>query len=710
MIRILLLLLLYPAFVFAQQREVFRIDSLTKEGILLDKGWKWHAGDNPEWAKVDFDDAAWQSINPTKDIFDLPQIPKNGKIGWLRLTLSLDSAIRYPLVLMIEQSGASEIYLNGNLIHHYGILSSNPKQIKAFDPLFNPLPLPINNNQLTQTLSIRYALQSNITYPTFFGKKNSGFKAQLISTENGIEFQTNIIKDQRNNIQNIGIFGVLSILFLSIYLFFPKRLANLYFGIYCMLQLILSYTFYKNSSLNAVEFYNFSSNLAVNLQITSYLLMLLAVYTILEQKKGITYWFFVVLGLSTIVFTFFSPKIGWILFVIISSFLNVDITFVSFIAIKNKKRGAWIIALGAVIFIICWSIFLLQYYQIFNYPSNLFYLTAVLSIPVAFAIFLSFDFGLVNKELQQKFIENEKLSEEKQQILFAQNERLEKQVTERTAELNQSLNVLKATQSQLIQSEKLASLGELTAGIAHEIQNPLNFVNNFSDLSVELLEEMETEFRAGKSNDAFEIAADLKQNLSKINHHGQRASAIVKGMLEHSRTSSGTKVVTDINALADEYLRLAYHGLRAKDSSFNATMETHFDSDLPKIEVIPQDIGRVLLNLINNAFYAVNQRNSTVETLHATSLQYQPTVTITTRKLENAIEISVKDNGNGIPENIKDKIFQPFFTTKPTGQGTGLGLSLAYDIVTKGHGGTIEVDSLKGEGTAFILKLPIQLN
>ncbi|MBJ7429110.1 MAG: histidine kinase, partial [Bacteroidia bacterium] len=437
------------------------------------------------------------------------------------------------------------------------------------------------------------------------------------------------------------------------------------------------------------------------------LLMLLAVYTILEQKKRITYWFFVVLGLSTIVFTFFSPKIGWILFVIISSFLNVDITFVSFIAIKNKKRGAWIIALGAVIFIICWSIFLLQFYQIFNYPSNLFYLIAVLSIPVAFAIFLSFDFGLVNKELQQKFIENEKLSEEKQQILSTQNETLEKQVTERTAELNQSLNVLKTTQAQLIQSEKLASLGELTAGIAHEIQNPLNFVNNFAEVSAEMLDEMHEELEKGDTTEAIAIATDLKTNLEKINHHGQRASAIVKGMLEHSRTSTGTKVATNLNALADEYLRLAYHGLRAKDSSFNATMETHFDPELPKIEVIPQDIGRVLLNLINNAFYAVNQRNSTVETLHATSLPYQPTVTITTKKLENAIEISVKDNGNGIPENIKDKIFQPFFTTKPTGQGTGLGLSLAYDIVTKGHGGTLTVSSIPGTETTFEIQLPI---
>jgi signal transduction histidine kinase len=281
--------------------------------------------------------------------------------------------------------------------------------------------------------------------------------------------------------------------------------------------------------------------------------------------------------------------------------------------------------------------------------------------------------------------------------------------------LQRTLSDLKSTQAQLIQSEKLASLGELTAGIAHEIQNPLNFVNNFAEVSAELLDDMKADLQAGKTAEASEIADDLQVNLQKINHHGQRASAIVKGMLEHSRTSTGTKVATDISALVDEYLRLAYHGLRAKDSSFNATMETHFDPDLPKIEVIPQDIGRVLLNLINNAFYAVNQRNNAVETLHdnavetlhAMSLPYQPTVTITTRKLENAIEISVKDNGNGIPEAIKDKIFQPFFTTKPTGQGTGLGLSLAYDIVTKGHGGSLDLESTQGQGCTFTIILPI---
>jgi signal transduction histidine kinase len=268
-------------------------------------------------------------------------------------------------------------------------------------------------------------------------------------------------------------------------------------------------------------------------------------------------------------------------------------------------------------------------------------------------------------------------------------------------EIQLQKQTLQTTQAQLIQSEKLASLGELTAGIAHEIQNPLNFVNNFAEVSEEMLVEMEEELDKGDTAEVKAIAADLKQNLSKINHHGKRAASIVRGMLEHSRTSTGVKEPTDLNALADEYLRLAYHGLRAKDSSFNATQETHFDPDLPKIEVIPQDIGRVLLNLINNAFYAIHDKAK--QRLEG----YSPNLTISSRKLGDVIEISVKDNGNGIPDAIKDKIFQPFFTTKPTGQGTGLGLSLAYDIVTKGHGGMLTVSSIPEKETTFEIQLPI---
>ena len=266
--------------------------------------------------------------------------------------------------------------------------------------------------------------------------------------------------------------------------------------------------------------------------------------------------------------------------------------------------------------------------------------------------------------------------------------------------LNQTIDSLKKTQSQLIQSEKMASLGELTAGIAHEIQNPLNFVNNFSDVNKELIDELQDSLKAGNVNDAITIANDIKENEIKIMHHGKRADAIVKGMLQHSRTGSGQKEMTNINELAEEYLRLAYHGLRAKDKSFNAKFETDFDNSIGKINVIPQDMGRVLVNLINNAFYAVGEKKK------MSGNAFEPTVKVITKRDNGNVEIRIKDNGSGISQKVLDKIFQPFFTTKPTGQGTGLGLSLAYDIITKGHGGDLKVRTAEGEGTSFIITLP----
>ncbi|OON68919.1 ATP-binding protein [Hymenobacter sp. CRA2] len=313
------------------------------------------------------------------------------------------------------------------------------------------------------------------------------------------------------------------------------------------------------------------------------------------------------------------------------------------------------------------------------------------------------------KHLEQERLEREQEIAEKRRI-EAENSELERMVAERTAtltqqaqELQHALDELKTTQDQLIQSEKMASLGELTAGIAHEIQNPLNFVTNFSDVSAELVQELlEEQQRPDRDPDLeAELLADLKQNLEKITHHGQRAASIVRGMLEHSRQNTGERQPTDVNKLADEYLRLAYHGLRAKNKSFNATITTFFDPAVGSIAAVSQDLGRVLLNLFTNAFYAVQKRQE------AAGAGFVPTVNVATRRrAEGHIEIRVQDNGTGIPAEVQQKIFQPFFTTKPTGEGTGLGLSLSYDIVTKGHGGNIEVESAEGQGTEFIITLP----
>jgi signal transduction histidine kinase len=350
-------------------------------------------------------------------------------------------------------------------------------------------------------------------------------------------------------------------------------------------------------------------------------------------------------------------------------------------------------------------VFILKDFALFPYNALTIYSlqigSALEALILSFALADKINIYKAEKEsAQEKMLlslqENEKL-------IRNQNTILENKVSERTALLNQSIEDLKAAQNQLIQSEKMASLGQLTAGIAHEIQNPLNFVNNFSEVSTELVDELNEELDKGSFEEAKAIALDLKQNLIKINNHGKRADNIVKGMLQHSRSNTGIKEPTDINNLCNEYLKLAYHGFQANDKTFRINTETHFDPILPKVNIIPQDMSRVILNLLNNAFYACIERSKKEEQ------NYIPKVSITTQLISNEyISITIKDNGTGIPNQIKDKIFQPFFTTKPNGLGTGLGLSLTFDIIQKGHNGTIEVLSEVDMGTEFKVTLPIK--
>jgi two-component system NtrC family sensor kinase len=393
--------------------------------------------------------------------------------------------------------------------------------------------------------------------------------------------------------------------------------------------------------------------------------------------------------------------------------LNFVITVIIFLLKRSTETKVFLLGmLPFLIDIVCYLIletgalfsvslsnFLTVYNDYFGYLNGF----CLLWTAVVISWDLFKQYALQEKQITQEKLEKEQLSKEKEiqrsELIVQQKIELEKQVIERTSELKKSLEELKSTQSQLIQSEKMASLGELTAGIAHEIQNPLNFVNNFSDVNKELLEELKEEAEKGNLNEVKIIANDVIANEEKINHHGKRADAIVKGMLEHSRTNSGIKELADINALCDEHLRLSYHGLRAKDKLFNAELQTDFDTTVGTINIVPQDIGRVILNLINNAFYAVNDKKKRAIN------GYEPIVSVGTRKAGSKVEIRVSDNGNGIPQNILDKIFQPFFTTKPTGEGTGLGLSLSYDII-KAHNGELTVETKEKEGTVFIIQLP----
>ena len=402
--------------------------------------------------------------------------------------------------------------------------------------------------------------------------------------------------------------------------------------------------------------------------------------------------------------------------------LSIIITFLLYI--RSSEKSFRYVIFGALSLMILYVLIFpfeihirpdFVFYKLLRQNFRLIEVICISWLTVTFTWVLFMQYAQLRADNAQKALDNERLAKEKEiernQLIEAQKVELEKQVKERTAELTLSLKELKATQNQLIQSEKLASLGELTAGIAHEIQNPLNFVNNFSELSVDLTKDLNTEITKKPIDEVYvkEIMHDLTANQEKINLHGKRASSIVKGMLEHSRASTGKKELTDINKLADEYFRLSYHGLRAKNKDFNAEMITHFDTTIPKIEMIPQDIGRVIVNLINNAFYAVNEKRILDDGRPTTDTgkKFEPTVTVSTKKLDNAIEIRVKDNGTGMSEAVRAKVFQPFFTTKPTGQGTGLGLSLAYDIITKGHGGTLKVESTEGVGSEFIILLPV---
>jgi signal transduction histidine kinase len=699
---------------FSQNTSIpaFHLFELPQYGIVLDSGWKFIADDNPDYAKSGYDDSQWQSMNPTLDVHDVPAIVKKG-IGWFRLHLLIDSnLLKKQLALIINQASASEIFLNGQLIYRFGTISTHPKDIIAYDPASKPVSFPLNEN-MEQVLAVRYALQPDIRYTDIWARTNPIINAKVNEINTAFDqyrfqrgFATSIIF-------RMGIFLILAILHLAYYLNYPPQKANLYFSLFAflsiggLLQLNLP---------NEVELVYYLSNLTLALAFLQIFLLLTAVYYLFDQKQGWIYWG-LLLGIFISIFLngWGYPSYWAIIPAIIYQLVNLEIIRIAFKALKLKKKGAWIICAGGICFLVFYLSF--QLGVAFNYIGisisvnytlgDLLFNIAALTIPIAISIYLGLDFAFTNYALKQKLIEVEKLSEktiiqekEKQQILATQNETLEKQVTERTAELKQSLDNLKSTQGQLIQSEKMASLGELTAGIAHEIQNPLNFVNNFSELNNELIEELKSELAVGNLQSATEIAGDVKDNSEKITQHGKRADAIVKGMLQHSQKSIGEKISTDINTLADEYIRLSYHGLRAKDKNFNATLKTDFDASIGKINIVPQDIGRVLLNLYNNAFYAVNEKSK----LH--NKDYNPAVSVSTEKINDKVQIKVQDNGNGVPKNIIDKIFQPFFTTKPTGQGTGLGLSLSYDII-KAHGGEITVKAEENDGSVFTVTLPL---
>jgi signal transduction histidine kinase len=670
----------------------------------------------------DTTNATWQAINTlTLNAPNGKPFPWKGR-GWFRKSFAVPIALRNrPLYFQMAQWGASEIFLDGLKLASYGKLGNTRAEEHNFVPFecisFMPDTQPIHH------WVVHYS-NHHINLPGGPLAYN-GFKLGI--SPQPIPYRERMIQTAAGAMSISFCLGF-GLFFFFVFRFYPQRLASLMAAAWLLhfsLIFIPLQLFPLNGDGEFSRLCSLTWQIAVGTINGSVVLFYYALY---YGKFPPRSWFVVGFNVLIVFALCTFPETGNYVF-FIGAVLQVEIYRMLILGYKKDRNKFWILAIGEPLSLLLFLLVIVNIFGIF--PQNrittgrfIFMILSDLCIPIMLALQLAWEFGSANRVLQKQVVQVNELMEEnlnkeqeKQQILASQNETLEHQVAERTEALNHSLATLQATQAQLIQSEKLASLGELTAGIAHEIQNPLNFVNNFAEISVDLAKELDEEIEKEPLDKSLvkELVKDISQNQEKINHHGQRASSIVKGMLEHSRSSSGVKEPTDLNALADEYMRLAYHGLRAKDSTFNATMETHFDPDLPKIEVIPQDIGRVLLNLISNAFYAVNEKaKQGIE-------GYSPTVTVSTRHrltsaelsnrrsaTESAIEINIQDNGNGIPEAIKDKIFQPFFTTKPTGQGTGLGLSLAYDIVTKGHGGSLVVESQQGEDCTFTMILPIE--
>ena len=707
---IILIFLIYSSSSIAQDSTlVISHDMFNENGeiSLATKGaWLFKAGRDSTYTKANAKE--WIELKPAAITEKLAD--ENGKFeGWFRIKIKLNETFKDSLVglnFSHKSWTPMDLFINGNLLKSYGQTGLDGAVFKTYKH---------NNNKAYDFVNIETDKTYNILL--FVTDKTNVLDGRLIASMANLS-NFIVLGNSRIGLKDTGqsssvffstLLGVLTFLFWALYflnkrekqLLYPSVTITFMFLASAVILLInlwtlMPYTIFRISiGIASICSHGFLFSIPLTLGI------------IFKNTIPKTIWISsgVFFALSVIAGLFFTG-IGFIILAFGIVYLIIVLVYYLLKSWKtlNGPKRAFVIGIGILLLLLSVMLAFLNMVSessqdIVNFISPL----ALLSFPISLFVYILLWLKESRKEKEKNVDELIKITQEKKDLLENQNEVLEQQVNERTTELNQSLQYLKSTQSQLIQSEKMASLGELTAGIAHEIQNPLNFVNNFSEVSKELLDEMLEEIENGDMEEAKAIMSDVVQNLEKINHHGKRADSIVKGMLQHSRTSGNKKEATDINALADEYLRLAYHGLRAKDKSFNATLETDYDENLKKIDIIPQDIGRVILNLITNAFYAVNEKFSFAKT--SQDKEYEPTVTLTTKKSGTLVSISVKDNGNGIPKHVLDKIFQPFFTTKPTGEGTGLGLSMSYDIA-KAHGGELNVETKEGEGTTFIITIP----
>lgn len=669
-------------------------------------GWIFKDGNDTARAKKDINLTGWERLNPSE--LSAKYADKNGKVEcWFRIKIKLDTAFKYDnFGFRMSAWAATDLYVDGNLIMTSGNTGKDGTSFRENKP-FGKYPVPVTLKPGNEyTIALHFVDFIDPFQPALLKSENIGLQNLLSIT--GPKYNEDFLHFVRDitfyNTIWISVCLLLTLLFWLLAIQNPAE-KNLRLIALCT-------TFFAMSAICTTLRYNFGINYfewslyvyGFNLFNVLLLIMMMLILSnifmgnISKRLKIFVVLFFIT-GLVSNFLTLSLSRIFWT--ILICSFISVSFYYIAS-SWKKLKGSQWAVVAGVFLSSI-WA-FIYFFAVAMNNEQNLtvifLFVTGIyLSFPLSLLVYVAMRLKEVITEVRENSRQIVKMSEEKKEQALNQQKILEEEVHRQTAEIRTTLEHLKSTQAQLIQSEKMASLGELTAGIAHEIQNPLNFVNNFSEVNIELISELKDEIGKGNTEEMEALTDDIKENEQKINHHGKRADMIVKGMLQHSRSSSGVKEPTNINALAEEYLRLAYHGLRAKDKSFNATMKTDFDERIGNINVVPQDIGRVILNLITNAFYAVDEKKK--QNLNG----YEPLVSVSTKKSEGKVEIKVADNGNGIPQKIMDKIFQPFFTTKPAGQGTGLGLSMSYDIV-KAHSGKLKVETKEGEGSEFVIELP----
>ena len=690
-------------------------------GSVLDKGWKFRAGDDSAYARPGYNDAGWAPINPNQLPGQLPQLA-GVRVGWLRLRLEVADSLRgRALVLLFQQTGASEVYLNGRLLHRYGRVSADPARVQPGP--FTAVPLEVHfAGPREQVLAVRFAPWG----PLAWFKDNINFlRVRITGLPGLLRRNTERAVAPTDYFAAGAVFLLLSLLHLFFRRYNPAQRANLYFAYYAGAAALGFGALYEGWQVQGMV-----PSLALSIGADAFLLLsymwaVRALYELFGFRPGRLYkglWGALVVCLVLSEFTqltSFSVKttysFAFFSFVALASAEQLRLTMRG---LRQQQRGARLIAAGYAGALLCacaYALLIIAQQPItFRLSATLVSLMALLPA-LGISLFLAREFAtnsallLVKlRQVQQLSAQTQAQQAEKQALLATENERLEAQVATRTAEVagqrdraEQALAQLREAQAQLVQAEKMAFLGELTAGIAHELQNPLTFMKSFADVSTGLVDDMDGGRSPAGPGLKDEILAGLKQNLQQISQHGQRASSIIRDMLEHSRSGTSQRALTDLNALAQEYLGLAYAGFKAREQAFEALLTTDLDPHVAPLAVVAADLGRVLLNLGTNAFHAVHHYRAQA------GPGYAPAVCLTTRARPGGVEIRVRDNGPGMPAHVRERVFEPFFTTKPAGEGTGLGLSLSHDIITKGHGGTLTVESEEGVGTEFVVTLPV---